>query len=252
MSHPDDETLAAFALGDQLPDEVRDHVTSCDACTTTVTDLREVLDLAGGAPTDLEWHTPPASVWEGIRSGLDLADDAQVTGSPVAISEPTPDGAQRVTPIAGTPRTRQSWPRRFAAALAVAAVGVLIGLGVGRSVWNDQPTSTTVSQVALDTLDTGQTGGSAKLIDSGGQMALRVDTTEALDAGDGYLEVWLLNKDGKRMVPVGVLRGAGVEEFPMSASLLENGYTIVDISKEQYDDNPGHSGDSLLRGKLTV
>ena len=142
--------------------------------------------------------------------------------------------------------------RRLAVAAAVAAVGIVIGLGAGRMVWGDNPQSTTVSQVALDTLDTGQKGGSAQLIDSRSGMALRIDTTKPLNAGSGYLQVWLLNTDGKRMVPVGVLQGEGVETFPMSASLVKSGYLIVDISQEQYDNNPAHSGDSLLRGKLNV
>ncbi len=42
-----------------------------------------------------------------------------------------------------------------------------------------------------------------------------VATTTTLDPGDGYLEVWLINRDGKRMVSVGVL-DAGAGTFPIS------------------------------------
>ncbi|KYH44953.1 anti-sigma factor [Branchiibius sp. NY16-3462-2] len=222
MAHPDDEALAAVALGDSV-DGVPEHVATCEQCQVTVAQLRVTLGLAQQAPEDLEWLAPPPSVWPAIQASTGRATS-----------------------------TRRSWPRRLAVAAAVAAVGILIGLGTGRLVWGDGPGSTTVSQVALDTLDTGQQGGSAQLIDSRSGMALRIDTTKPLNAGDGYLQVWLLNTDGKRMVPVGVLRGEGVETFPMSASLVKSGYLIVDISEEKYDNNPAHSGNSLLRGKLTA
>ncbi len=45
--------------------------------------------------------------------------------------------------------------------------------------------------------------------------------------------------------------GAGDEaSFPISQSLIDEGYVIVDISRERFDDAPTHSGDSLLRGHL--
>ena len=83
--------------------------------------------------------------------------------------------------------------------------------------------------------------------DSG--VTLEVATTSALDAGNGYLEVWLINRDGKRMVSIGLLdaeRGL----FPISQDLLDQGYVVVDISREPFDDQPEHSGDSLVRGTL--
>ncbi|PWJ27374.1 anti-sigma-K factor rskA [Branchiibius hedensis] len=220
MAHPGDEALAAFALGESI-DGLPEHVAACEQCRATVAELQATVDLARRTPAEVEWIAPPASVLPAIR--------AQTASG-----------------------KRRSWPRRLAVAAAVAAVGVVIGLGAGRLFWGDTPGSTTVSQVALDALDTGQQGGSAQLIDSRSGMALRIDTTKPLDAGSGYLQVWLLNTDGKRMVPVGVLRGEGVETFPMSASLVKSGYLIVDISQEQYDNNPAHSGDSLLRGKLSA
>jgi anti-sigma-K factor RskA len=71
-------------------------------------------------------------------------------------------------------------------------------------------------------------------------------------AGTGFLEVWLINTDLKRMVSVGVLpNGSNAQEFPITSTLLEQGYVIVDISREPFDDRPQHSGDSLLRGTLS-
>jgi len=54
------------------------------------------------------------------------------------------------------------------------------------------------------------------------------------------------------MVSVGVLpNGSNAQEFPITSTLLEQGYVIVDISREPFDDRPQHSGDSLLRGTLS-
>ena len=79
-------------------------------------------------------------------------------------------------------------------------------------------------------------------------------STAQLDTGDaGYVEVWLLNRDGKRLVSVGVLGDdARSGSFPISQRLLDEGYTVVDISREQFDDKPQHSGDSIVRGSLTT
>ena len=69
---------------------------------------------------------------------------------------------------------------------------------------------------------------------TGQGLDLTVATATPLDAGDGYLEVWLLNADGKRMVSVGVLAPGDQGTFPISQSLIDEGYVIVDISREQF------------------
>ncbi len=134
-------------------------------------------------------------------------------------------------------------------AAGMAAAGLVLGLLTGRVLWSE-PMPTTMAQVALDTLDTKQHEGQAALVSTAGGMGLQVSTTTPLAAGDGFLEVWLINSDGKRMVSVGVLRGDGPATFPISQALIREGYVVVDISKEQFDDQPQHSGDSLLRGTL--
>ena len=63
--------------------------------------------------------------------------------------------------------------------------------------------------------------------------------------------MWLINKDLKRMVSVGVLQpGEPAQSFAIPQPLLDQGYVIVDISREKFDGSPAHSGDSLHRGKL--
>jgi anti-sigma-K factor RskA len=129
------------------------------------------------------------------------------------------------------------------------AASLAVGLLTGRAIWS-QDNGGRVSEVALSTLDTRQREGEATVVRAGDGLDLRVETDRPLDAGNGYLEVWLLNADGKRMVSVGVLRPGESGTFPITQKLIDEGYVVVDISKEQFDDLPTHSGDSLLRGRL--
>jgi anti-sigma-K factor RskA len=130
------------------------------------------------------------------------------------------------------------------------AASLAIGLLAGRAIWQPETPVQPVSQVALSTLDTKQDEGKATVVRSTDGLDLTVATAKPLDAGDGYLEVWLLNDDGKRMVSVGVLAPGDKASFPISQTMIDEGYTIVDISREKFDGSPAHSGDSLLRGRL--
>ena len=53
------------------------------------------------------------------------------------------------------------------------------------------------------------------------------------------------------MVWVGVVPANDTAaSFVVAPGMVDQGYRIVDISREQFDDRPQHSGDSLLRGTL--
>ncbi len=235
MSHPDQESLVDLALGDaDLNTRHGDHVRGCAACSSFVAEIRRARDLVAGSVEVAEWDQPPADVWNRIERAVDV--DAAPAGSGAT----PPRYAARAAR-----RSRAPW---WVAAASVA--GIVVGLAFGWAFWNDPARpSPTIARTALDTLDTRQPRGEAALVGTGEALDLRVDTT-ALDAGSGYLEVWLINRDGKRMVSVGVLRGAGTETFPVSQALIAQGYVVVDISREGYDDKPQHSGDSLARGAL--
>jgi len=127
------------------------------------------------------------------------------------------------------------------------------GTVVAERFGEDEPVpATTVATAQLDTLDTRQWLGSATVVERGGGVNLEV-TAQVRDPGDGYIEVWLLNRDGKRMVSVGVLGWPGEPgSFSISRRLLDEGYVVVDISREQFDEQPQHSGESIVRGTLTT
>ncbi|WP_406036978.1 anti-sigma factor [Micromonospora sp. NBC_00898] len=68
----------------------------------------------------------------------------------------------------------------------------------------------------------------------------------------GYYEVWLIDPKTMQMFSVGTLsKGSGDDLLPMPPNVDLRTYSVVDLSAEQYDNKPAHSGDRLLRGTLT-
>ena len=259
MSHPDDELLADVALDvDKPPPGTHEHLGECLECRRAVDQLRRttVLLSQGSAaiPSPAAWQSPPPHVWQRVAAAIADRDPVPAPGpapspapAPAPAPAPVPAHRAEVTRLDLTAsRRRQGWP--WAAGLA--AAGLAVGLLTGRALWNETPPpSTTVARAELDTLDMKARLGEAAVVRSDAGVNLQVATTTTLDPRDGYLEVWLINSDGKRMVSVGVLDTQS-GTFPISQSLLDQGYLVVDISREPFDEQPEHSGDSLLRGAL--
>ena len=51
-------------------------------------------------------------------------------------------------------------------------------------------------------------------------------------------------------VLLGVFAADSIGRFSIDEALIEGGYLIVDLSNEQFDDEPRHSGDTIMRGEL--
>jgi hypothetical protein len=272
VNHPDDDDLAALALGEPTPAAVAEHAHSCASCSQALDIMRNAVAALRDPVPHLA--APPASVWDAVLTDIDREPDA----GPVPVEHAAPDASPVpvvhagpgpvVHPPAGDEaapapppqtddlagrRAATSARRRFPVAwvAAAAAAGLVVG-AVGARVLGNEPSQApvTVARTDLDTLDTKQVKGSADVVRRDGRLALAVNTAP-IDPGDGYLEVWLINKDLKRMVSVGVLPGGDTRQsFVIPQDLLDQGYVIVDISREGFDDAPEHSGDSLVRGTL--
>ena len=106
-----------------------------------------------------------------------------------------------------------------------------------------------VASTTLDGLPAAPSaGGKAEVVQTGNGRRLEVDVSR-LGSATGFYEVWLIDRDVKRMVPVGILRG-GAGEFDLPDGVDLKDYPLVDISVEPLDGNPTHSGTSVLRGTL--
>lgn len=217
-------------------------------------DLAELRALASGMSlSEPEWEQPPPGLWD--RIAAEVASDTDVdqttrvpapVAAPTANDESSPHHHGVEAPVA--PVVPLSSRRRVPWLLgAVAAAAVLI---VGAAVVLSRPTSSSPPVLASTELarlgDSGS--GGAELVEVDGELRLRVDTAD-LDAGEGFLEVWMINTDVTQLVSLGPIRPDG--DYNIPPGLDPEKFPVVDVSVEPLDGDPTHSGDSVLRGQLT-
>lgn len=239
MSHPDPDLLALAALPAEPTDpHVTEHLQACGACRSHVASLRHTVELAqaGNAEPFDEPDRPPDRVWASISTELRLDEDTD--------AEPTP----------ATPRRARPSRRRLAAvAVAAALIGLLAGVGV-TTLADAPPAGRVVAQLTpVDAADPGATG-TVEMADRGGPTTMTVTLDGVTDtAGADYLEVWLADPTGTRLVAIGALTADGSSyrgEFTTPTDLPTRSYPTIDVSAEKWDGNPGHSRISLLRGQV--
>ncbi|ANS79140.1 hypothetical protein SGUI_1744 [Serinicoccus hydrothermalis] len=178
--------------------------------------------------------TPSPGVWDRIRADVEEA-------------EPPPGATPWPSRRRHTPAPAR-WPL-----LAAAAVGALVAW-LGTAVLGGDGADDDRVVVADTTLEDlpdagGAVEGGAEVVAVDGVQRLRVQLDERPDAGDGYLEVWLLRPDVSGMVTLGVISGSE-GEFTLPDGVDVADYPVVDISREQLDGNPTHGGESVVRGEL--
>ena len=154
-------------------------------------------------------------------------------------------------------RRSAPWWRRSAVGVAAAAVvglglGVGIGVGVGGS--GDEPEPTPVVRLGPVGIADPAATGTAAMVDRDGDQRMVVELRGVTNlAGGDYLEAWLMDSTGSRLLPLGALARHGEEfrgEFTIPAGLPPGEFSRVDVSVERFDGDPGHSTVSLLRGDL--
>lgn len=251
--HLSEDRLIDLALGESASPQESQHVDDCDQCREGLESYVHTVAVTREAATTT-LTPPPSTTWSRIRAEIDDAGEVDPASSEGAaadsqgIQSPTGRGDGRAA--RGYGRTGRRPAVTWLAAACIA--GLLVGVGGSQLADRlGEPDQRTIASAELDTLDTGESRGVATVEQREGRVSLEVSAAE-VTVPDGYAEVWLINRDGKRMVSVGVLDGSqGAESFPITQDLLDQGYVVVDISHEAYDDQPEHSGDSLVRGPLT-
>lgn len=203
----------------------------------------ELLRRAGVVETE-----PPPAVWESLSRSLrgeraDQHEQRQAQGE-----EPARDRRPAPAPPVRLADVRQRRSGGGVRLLAAAAAGALL-TWAGLALADREDPAQVVASGELAPLTEAGAQGRAEVVQVDGHQRLRVELEQAPDAGDGYLEVWLLRPDVSGMVTLGVLDGQ-TAEFPLPEGLDLTEFAVVDISREHMDGDPGHGGDSLVRGEV--
>ena len=192
----------------------------------------------------VEEQVPPR-VWEAILAAVRGDQDGVSSLADVRASRDRPVGRRggRFSGRSGAGPTL-GWPL----VLAGAAAGAII-TWAGFELAAPEDPGVVLASGPLAPLTESAPAGDAEVVEVDGHHRLRVTLEDAPDAGEGYLEVWLLRPDVSGMVTLGVLEGdAG--EFLLPPGLDLRDYPVVDISRERVDGDPAHGGDSLVRGEV--
>ncbi len=259
--HLDEEILAQAALGDRaLDDAERAHVQQCQHCANELDVIRHLVTTVRTA-ADVELVAPAAGVWQAIHSELALTD--AVAEDPLTRARDaensavhTVGSADRGAPAAEAQsasvtsirrgRRGSGFGRWWPMAAAALFVGVVLGI-VGTQLWTSTGAQV-VAEATLEPFPSWEAAGSAQLAEANGVRELRVE----LDAPAGGLrEVWLIDPETSGLLSLGLLDGAS-GQFTIPADVDLSAYSLVDISAEPGDGNPGHSGDSIVRGELRL
>lgn len=153
------------------------------------------------------------------------------------------------------PRSRMFAVRPMvAAAASVVVLAVGIGLGAGL-VGGDGGERNDGPALALGRLGSAgaDASGEARLVSDGGEgLRVRVRGLPPSSA-DEFYELWLL--DGpERLVSLGSFRvpASGTADVAVPLPVPIGDFAFIDVSVERRDGDPGHSGDSVLRGPTTI
>ncbi|MFR9803272.1 anti-sigma factor domain-containing protein [Pseudonocardia sp. RS010] len=251
MRHPGPDELVAAALSalsarNPAPG-IETHLRSCPACRAEVESLRTTSRLAREG-ADQPVQDPPSAVWERVvgELGPELAGAAGRPADPPALHALADES---VADRAVEGRTRRRGPVLLAAAALVA--GLAGGLAIGLTVGGDPQVPAEVPLVALDP-GSGTTGSTGLTEVDGSRVLVVALERDALPAG-GYLEAWLMDEGATRLYALGGLAPAGpgrwAGRFVLPPDLPLEVLDTVDVSVEHFDGDPGHSGESLARGR---
>ncbi|WFE27202.1 anti-sigma factor [Solwaraspora sp. WMMD791] len=264
MPHLEHDRLVFLALGETEADAGESgHLSDCPRCRTELETIRYVGQIGAEAQDLADLPEPADHVWRRIVAEL----DGPATGRDPATSEvhespagPTPAPAAAPAPAPApapvvplrTGRRSRRWPRRWlpvVTAIAAAIAGVVGTVAVVRLASPPPAGSDVVASAALAAFGDApaDAAGEARVFDDG-RLHLHV---AGLPRPAGYYQVWLIDPDTMQMFPVGTLADAADVLMPLPTNVDLDAYRLVDVSAEEYDNDPSHSGQSLLRGTLS-
>jgi hypothetical protein len=251
VSHTDPAILALRALGQQAGSAEDDaHTAHCADCQRELDRLSRVVDIArSDGPVVIE--QPPPAVWARIAAatGVD-AVPAAANGHGQVHVDSAVDSQIPARP--GRPVRRGR--RRLAVAVAGAAAGLIIGIGGTVAVVElARPSaSAVVADIELRPLPQfpqwQSAAGTAVLRDTPAAQQLAVSVTAPRRAG--FLEVWLLGRNGTSMISLGDLDQGDNGTFTLPAGVDLRFYSRIDVSLQPFNGSTQHSSTSVVRGSL--
>ncbi|NYF57368.1 anti-sigma factor [Micromonospora purpureochromogenes] len=254
MQHLAHDRLVFLALGESEADNGEtDHLGTCATCRGELEDLRHVAGLGADTEGLRELPDPPEHVWQGIVAEIDAA---RALPSLAEARRQQPASDAPAVPDGGRTGRRRGWPRwattvvTATAAAVLGVVGTLAVLDATDRGPDRAPQQAVLASAPLSAYGTTpkDANGDARIF-TNGRLHLHVAN---LPDVPGYYEVWLINPTSMEMFSIGVLRDpSGDALLPLPPNVDLQAYSVVDVSAEQYDNKPAHSGDSLLRGTLT-
>ncbi|GAA1980578.1 anti-sigma factor [Microbacterium pumilum] len=256
MSHLDPDQLALLAIGEPVasPDELA-HLASCSTCAAELSEMTRTVRIARSTLGEDALESPPDRVWASISAELGLSSTSEAGGDDVSESD-EPSDEPRASADGGVTETsaRPERRRRVIRAIWVLAASLVLIAGVALgTTWavTSRLAPTPIAEASLDAFPAhvGAVGTADVEQRRDGSRTLVV-TLETDDVPDTYREVWLIRNDAAALISLGVLDGdQGTFPIPDGVDLTD--YSLVDISVEHIDGDPAHSGDSIVRGKLT-
>ena len=274
MTHIDPDDLAVVALHLRLASaSEQGHLDACADCADELLVLERTV-RAGRAAPGVRLDVPDPAVWTRLHEELGLSPAVARLpvradfGTASADAEPTAVGpaahadadavdpdvvtASAARPVISLHRARRLWLPLAAASV----IGLVAGIG-GTALWQSLSTVETVTaRAALDPLPGwSETGTATVEVDSDGrrQVVIEVVQHDAPSVGAAasapLREVWLLTADATGLVSLGLLDGSS-GRFAVPAGVDLGRYPLLDVSAEPDDGDPGHSGESIVRGDL--
>lgn len=260
--HTSPEDLALLALGEPSGTPAdRDHVAACPECSTELVELTRLTGLGRSMTEQDALSTPSAQVWERIATelGFQSVELPEPGDQRAASTGPMRTGGAVGSAIAAPPPVRRdtarpSRARRAAALAAAAGLALIAGIGIGSNLDKiTGPDRSVIAQAPLRPLPqwTGANGSAEVSIDEEGNRVLTIQLSVPQQPRANR-QVWLMDENIRQMTNLGFLTGVR-GTYPMPNNLDLRRYRIVDVSNEPIaDGDPRHSGDSVVRGQLTL
>jgi anti-sigma-K factor RskA len=201
-------------------------------------ELRE--EVEGLRPVVARLEAMPADAWEPAEPPpLRMPAESGEPGAAVDAAEPRRPWLPTLT-------------LRPAAAAGLATLLLAIGLGAGLLVGVNEGGGSPDGSIdlVLNRIDDGPTGAHGDVLLAGNEQraTLEIDGLDPSD-GDQFYELWLLDDDGQ-MIALGSFRVGedGEAEVDLPLPVEPDRYQYFDVSLQQDNGDPTHSGVSVLRG----